>query len=659
MFRLPGYMILVTAANDCRGTGFECLVFHIKIRNRDLIGRIWLCWIVAAALAGSALAAPARAQDLGEIPPGSPLTLPLDTAALTGEIAIEIGTIDVTEFASIVDGQIVLAPGIPLEPGRHEILVYLFDGNDYQVIGSYSFTTPGSRRGGSAGATVSVTANHEIGPRSVNDDVDLYLDSAGTVELITEDGSLSGRIGYRATSEPQNEINGNPFDITEYFLEYRRSGGAVDFTGRLGHQTLNYDPALVGDISRRGVSMMFATPGERFSFGLFGVRARDAFGAENFTGLQREQDRIFGAQVALRPFERSDFRISLQGYDGEGTPDGGLIAGIGSGYSIGLDGSARSGRLRYGAYYGEARWDEDGGGAVFAEEKADAVLGFVDYDLMTGEFNGHSLTVGLGYERIDLPYFSLANPGLYSGAETWIVTADYRAERLGLTFYADTQKTNEGGAVTDVTDRITYVTLDGSYDLPGDGAQVTSLRFGTNITHQNRLITPAAQPTEDFTAIGFNLGVGAYDDTSSWSVDYNFLSRDDHSAMNQNEISHGLTAAFDRRITGYFNIYGNGSVAYVDAASADWWRTEASLGLRYQIVPVKWSLALDVGATATEEPGAQGGGFGTMELAYNFTPAAAIVFSASYNEGAYASESGAGNDTIFGLFLRADTNFTR
>jgi len=79
--------------------------------------------------------------------------------------------------------------------------------------------------------------------------------------------------------------------------------------------------------------------------------------------------------------------------------------------------------------------------------------------------SGRSLTMGLGYERIEQFHFSLANPGLPTGGETFRLTGDYTAERLMLSLYAETQQTNIGGLPEWQTDRIDQAGLDGNCAL--------------------------------------------------------------------------------------------------------------------------------------------------------------------------------------------------
>ena len=610
-----------------------------------------------------ATALSARAQDLGELAQGGSLVIPLDVTNLTGEVAIEIDDIDVTEFASIAGGQLVISPGAPLGSGAHTVTVYLFQGAGYEIIGNYSFSVGAASDAtttGSAGLTLGVEATHEVGGRILNGDSEEIASSTGTVEVTTVDNSFTGRADYLATLRDEDQINGKPVNIGQYFLEYKRTGGTVDFTGRLGHQTLTYDPVLIGDVNRRGVSLLFNTPDERFRFGAFNLRSSDALGVDNITGIQESDDRMVGAQLAFRPFAANDFRISAQVYDGKGTPNGGLIAGAGNGFSMGFDGSVMQGRLRYGAFYGRTEWDEDAGGVVFAEDSGEAVLTRLEFDVLGHDGGSRILTIGLDYEIVDYGFYSLANPGIATGGETFRFTADYAADQFGFSLYADTQKTNEGGLPTWATDRISRVAFDGYYDVQGQGFwQNATLRFGTYVDWQDRLVSPPATPIEDFTAVTYYMGLEKYSDAWSWSLTYDYVDDNDQSPSNIDTKSHNLQAFFDYTVNDRLALNGTGLVTYQRSSPDKWWRYEAGVGGIYDIVPGKWQFALNAGYTMSDEPFALDGGYISTELSWQFNPAAELVLSAAYSDGPYTETSGAGHDASIGLLLRAQTSILR
>ncbi len=594
--------------------------------------------------------------DLGTLSSGQSLVLPLDISQLSGEAAIEVDGIDVTDFVTIQDDQLVLTGDLDLVGEVHTLTVYLLEQQGYRAIAIYQFSSQSS----ASKLTFSFEASHEAGLREVNGDQQDHASSSGTLTVQNEDATIQGRLSYLATSREDEQINGNEFDIADYFLEIHKNGGVLDFTARVGHQTLSYDPALIGDISRRGVSFQLARPDDRFSVGVFAVRSADFLGHDNFTGLEDDDDRIHGFQITARPFANNDLRFSLQGYEGKGSPFGGNVVGTGSGLSVALDGTLSQGRLRYGAVWAESEWDEDGDGGL-PQETAEAILSYVDYDLLGADGGERSLTVGLAYEIVDYGFYSLANPGLAVGAETWRVTADYNASRFGLSLYAETQKTNVGGSPDWPTDRVSQIALDGRYDLQGEGLwQDMTLRFGSTVNWQDRLHTPNLAPDpEDFTTQTLYLGIDKYTESFSWSADYSLIDDNDRSVLDADSISHALALSFNYTPNDRFYLNGSGTWTWVDEGANNWLRQEATLGMTYAIKPDKLTLAMDAGITRTDEPFALEGEFISAELAWRLHPSAELVLSAAHLNGPYAGESGEDHDTIYGLLLRANTSIFR
>lgn len=607
--------------------------------------------------AGLLMASAAAAQDLGQIEPGQQIVLPLDMSGVSGEIWIEVDSVDVTEFATLSDDQLVLAPALPFEGNEHRIVVYLWLPDGYEVFAEFRFSSPG----GAAGWTLSGDAVHEAGIRAVNGDTDGFATSSGEVSASNTAGTVEARASYLATSRGADQINGNPLDLGDYFVQVRQPGALLDFSARLGTQTLDYDRALIGDVSRRGVGFSIGRPDQRLELGFFALRSDDRPGSDNVLGVGDGDDRFHGGRVALRPLANFDLRLSLQAYDGRATPDGGLVTGAGDGLSFAVDGTGLGGRLRYDAALGRTDWDEDAGGGLFASVEADAMLASVAYDVPGLDEAGRSLSLGLGYERVDQFYFSLANPGLPTGAETVRATADYTAERLALFLQADTQKTAIGGLPTWQTDRISQASLDGTWNLQSTGWLADGrLRFGGGGITQSRLDTPnQAPPPENFTTLNGYLGIEVFRQDASWSVQYALLDTDDRSGQALDSQSHTLDAWLDMAATERLKLTARGNFVYADETPGDWSRGELALGSRYELVPERWALGADAGLTTTDQPGLTDGYFAAADLSWRFSKAADLVLSAAYRRGSYAGESGNNSDAIFGLLIRASTQVLR
>lgn len=649
---------LVKPCQDACFTG----IFGVHGWNFDRVvkdmSRLSAALVAKTLLLSSALCLSTVARSQSQTLP-APVVLPLDVAGVSGVIAVEIDGVDMTEFVQIETGQIVIAAGAPLSPGRHEAIVYVLSGTSYSVFATYSFETDASTLP-NAGVNTTVIATHEVGVRSVNGEIEEDFSSAGEVRVETLDESITAWVTYLATSRKELQLTGRAFDIGEYSIELRRSGAFLDILGRIGHQTLSYDTALISEITRRGVSVEVKNPSERLQFGVFGLKTSNALGADNILGIAKDDDRMFGAQVAVRPFWSSDIRLSLQTYEGKGIPQGGTLTAFGSGSSIGLDGSIANGRWRYGLNYARTETDFDGAGPL-EPDTGDAVLASLDYDLLEGD-DGRFLTLGFDYERVGVNFYSLANPILPAGGETFRITADYTADRLTLFGTLETTETNVQGNPSDQTDRVSKVALDGTWLFYGPQAlSDATLNFGIAYDWIRRVETPmAAPPPEPWDSITLYAGLDKITDLGGWGVGYTFIDQEDGGPSNLDLRSHQFSGWIDRDLSQKLSFNASTTVGFFDDSSiGNYYRHDANLGILYDIDPGSWALSLDMGLAATDQAGVENGAYVASEIVWTFTSSADLVFNLGYYDGSFAKASTVDHDAIVGLLLRVRTNVLR
>lgn len=320
--------------------------------------------VLFALLLGFSPAGSADAQqDIGAVAPGDLLNIPLDPP--DGELAAEVDGIDVSDALRVDGGLLSLRLFTPLDPGTHELVIYSISGADFRIIGTFSFRSFGVSEGDGNG--LSVSAEHKIGTRRLNDDATDFAESAGEFQFSTVNGGLRVGADYLATTVVEDQLTDNPADIGEYYVELYRPGDLLNMTARIGHQSLDFDDVAVSDVSRRGLGVYVATPGDRFSLGVFATQTVESLGVENFLGVEVEDDRMFGATASVRPFTGNDLRISVTAAEARGTAEGGLTVGEGDVAAVSVDGSFADGRGRFTFGGGIAKWDEDVEGGLFTE----------------------------------------------------------------------------------------------------------------------------------------------------------------------------------------------------------------------------------------------------------------------------------------------------
>lgn len=592
---------------------------------------------------------PARAD-------GRDIILPVDMTTVSSEIAVEIDGTDLTEFVRIEGGQLVVSASAALAPGSHVATVYVLTDSGYQVFATYSFETGIPE---DPAVALTLTATHEAGVKAVNGETEAHIASSGQLEAETVDQSMTMRLSYVADTRDENQVAGRFADIAEYSIDVRQSGPLLDLVGHIGHQSLGFDKALVGDLNRRGLSVEGAGPGERLQFHVFALKSTEALGAENLLGLSAEEDRMFGGRLAFRPFTGSDFRVSLQGYEGRGAPDFSLVSGVGAGHGLAVDGSFIDGRLRYDLSWAETRWDTDDAGPL-PRDDGSAVMAAVAYDFELS--SGAALTVGLDYERVDLFYLSLANPGLPTGGETVRLTADYAAERLWLGGSIETTLTNEGGDPADPINRVNKLALDGSWVLYEAGfLSDATLTFGLSSETIRRVETPLLAPgPENWSADGIHLGVEKTGDVTGWSLAYSWLRERDDGPGNFDLDGHEVYATLDHAPSERFSLAATALAGTYDSVfSGNYQRYEGEIGIDYALDPGIWDMSVDFGLSETTELGVEDGVYAAAELTRSLQNGAEIVINAGWYDGTYVADSGFDEETILGLTYRISSDMVR
>ena len=606
-----------------------------------------LCFAVMTTTAASAQ------QDIGAVAAGDLLDIPLDPPA--GDLAAEVDGIDVSDALRVDGGNLSLRLFTPLEPGTHELVIYSISGQDFQIVGTFTFRSFGVSEGDGSGLAVS--AEHKIGVRTLNDDTTEFAESAGEFQYSTVNGGLRVGADYLATTVVEDQLTDNAVDIGEYYVELHRPGDMFDMTARIGHQSLDFDDVAVSDIARRGLGVYLATPGDRFSLGVFATQSVESLGIDNFLGLDEEDDRMFGATASLRPFSSNDFRISVTGAEARGTAEGGLTVGAGDAVSLSADGSFNDGRGRFAFGGGIANWDEDAEGGLFTEDTGEAILASLDYDILDGT-EGSSLTAGIYYDRVEQGFFTLTNPSMPSGQENIILSTDYAGEALQLTTSLEQQTTNVGGLPTVEVEEYTTLDISGSYGTGEVGA--ADFSFGVIGITKRRVPTPlvVALP-EDFDSVEAYVGVDLPGEHFSWGLTYAYLGIDDLSVLNDDLTTHSVEARAALLGDGGGSADATVIVTQTDDLFGEFVDAEAILGFTAPIGGSDWTLTGEAAWQDFGDPSLEDGALLSADLAWAFRPSAEMVFSAGYSTGSLATETTDDEEWYVGFMLRARTDVFR
>lgn len=594
-----------------------------------------------------------------------PISITLDQSDYTGTFAIEIDGVDVTALMLLSGDVITVTPASALSAGPHTITLYLLSGDSFTIVGEWEFSTIGS----SIIDSITLEATHEAGAdRRQNGTTDTRAESTGKVMVSLFDGRIDAGANYIATTVPYNQINGNPVDLGEYYLEFRQTTNSFDLITRLGHQGIDYDDMIVSNIRRRGVGVTVETTSQRTFFGVFATQASETLGVENFTGLGTADDRLTGATLALEPFATTDLRLGITGYQGRGIPDFGTEVGAGDGISLSISGSINDGRLRYSLSGGQTNWDNDAEGIVEENYFGQALRAAVDYDVIDpyGANADKSLTIGVTYEQSDINYFSFANPSAPYGVQTLGLTANYASGPWSLSAYGSYQRTNFGGPADYETDAVIHATLSGSYtpytqsQAPRWAGNNPLINFGIGYDGQNRLITPPlALAQQDFSAINANIDFSTSYDDWGWGLGYGFYYEDNKYVGGTDVTIHSIFADADWYALDWLSLSGDLAIDFVDDVDGQYMDGNVNFYATVDLIPDELLLSARYTLEGSNGPFATNGGTFGADVTWLFHPAADLVFSGGIAHGDYATLTPDDPEWFAGIKLRIRTNIYR
>lgn len=525
-------------SRDCRGFGMA------KVAGMRQVSRSTsLC---AALLFCASLAAPAHAQiveqDLGVLAAvESGVSVAVEPALRTRIVGVEIDGVDMSGVAQISDTGLVVTPATPLAPGAHRMVLFGSEGDAIEPIAVFVFTTEGGAARADAGEDAGGDAGEDAGEDAADDAPSRFgAELIGTAQAnrrIDQDGSgqqdasytgdltatfeedrLAANVKWLATARKQDRLDpDNPATISEYQIASRESLGRATIASVLGDQTLTYDQALLSSVNRRGFSIDLSEQSGRIGVGAFALRTAESIGADNPSGLDERDDRLFGGQVRVAPLAGVDLSFTVSGYGGRGAidPSPASTVGLGSGLSLGGNGSFFGGKTTVEATFAGTLWDEDARGGTFKREDATGVAAGVTQRLWSGA-EGQTLSAGARYERVEQPFETLGATTFNPGIETFAGTLDYTGTSFSLGLKADRQKTNIGSSIELETDQIwtagasvtwsPFQNEDRAAWLRG-----TSFDVSYQFTDTDRLTTPSeAVDPADATTHGLGAGVSIF-----------------------------------------------------------------------------------------------------------------------------------------------------
>lgn len=589
------------------------------------------------------LAAQADIIDLGHVSAQGPILIP--TPAAQGEIWIEIGAIDVTAFAQPDRDKIRLSGFAPLAGGQHIVTIHMLRDESYERLAEFSITVAVRAEISHTGALTVTATNHSDAERVTGD-------VAGLLTAQSGDGTVTGGGTFLGSTDPEAQANGQPLEMQDYLLTFHRPMRGGRTMARLGHHAVSPGTLLIDDRERRGVSLGFASDYERFSFDAFTMRASDVVGTDDILGLNDRDDRISGLQMAWVPSAQFDLRFALEAYEGRGATYFADGIGNGRGLALSVDGSARSGALRYGVTAARTGWDDDAEEQTFSTLNGNAYAGYLEYDLDTSE-DGARVSLGAEFALVDYYYFGLGNPSAATGIERYALSLERSKaqnwQRVALSMQTDARAAPE----IVPRNRVWEARFDGQWSPPDpDGA--LSLSYGLAYLRQDRIRTPdAAPPAQDYAAMTAYVGLSGGRAATSWAGQLSVIDEDDRTDANADRTSIVLDLGVSHAFLPAVSADAAMSLTHVHQTSAsDWDTVDVSLGLGWELIPNLWTAAVEIDATFTEEPLVDDGAELVLTSTHRLTDRIDLELAAAREIGSFTA-SGQDRTTVAIIFRLA------
>ncbi|WP_020591323.1 hypothetical protein [Kiloniella laminariae] len=602
----------------------------------------------------SSLSAEARADWTADfVPPETPqsvlrVDLPEDLDILTlTTLAVELDGIDITALLSLDDNDFTYQPVEPLAGGEHLLRLVLLGGDGTTTEkGRWLFQIEGAAPG-VAGSVAAPSEAEQIAQaeallrsatfradtltefssrvlqqnigHETNDNI-LSGGGDGNAAFASENWDIRAHANYLVQSDLDQSLTGHPADIGEYDITADFTGDSMKGGMTLGHHDIGLQTQLVSDFYRRGSSVRLGTLDERFEAQGFAFGTSSVAGANDFTGLNDSDDRIKGLTASVKPFSDGIDDIDalkITGLYYDGTGDGGGIglegeggdlgsSSTGSGWGLVLEKGFDQQRTRLRGEYAHALFDQDGSTGEAPKDGSDAISLSADHRLFEQGpvvFDDVlEIDVGVGYDRVETFFASLANPGLIGDREAYSAYSNIYWGALSGNFYLLDETNNVDDLASTPTDRLR--SLDASLNYSFDPQSGSMEWLGTPyvglsgfVATLEREKTPDGYtgPDTDSLSKSVTFTVGSSYSDWYWSASQSYARFDDETNETSDTVNHlsGINAGWS--VSDRLDIYGGTQFGVFEEEDSDKlsYNTNLSLGVSAELVPEKLDLNLD------------------------------------------------------------------
>lgn len=369
------------------------------------------------------------------------INLPEDLDILIlSSLAVSLDGTDITAMLGLEDHRFIYHPVMPLSAGPHKIrLFHLSSATRFEEIDAWEFevTAPKSHSTDISeseadiadqwlrSAEITVNSLTEFSNRFSDKNLisppkETILSGSGDVLVHLSAGNwqMAASGNYILQNESALSPTGNDIDMGQYSLSAKYQG--QDFSGKaiLGDHQIVSDPLLFSGFYRRGGSVSMATADQRLKVKSFAALTTSHQGIKNFTGLENDQNRLYGLQAEIKPFSKdpTDLTLITSWYQGKDRPDPNTEAvSAAHAYGITAKKSFWQDRLKLSGSYAHSIYDADQKGDTAPEDRASAISATIETDLIQQANllnQPFEMSFDQRFERIDPFFYSLGNRNL-------------------------------------------------------------------------------------------------------------------------------------------------------------------------------------------------------------------------------------------------------
>jgi len=614
-----------------------CNMPNIRVATQRLTR--WGVLLFSVILIGATLAIPqaqARGvQALGTLAPGD--TVKLNIAGSTSSVEIELDGQALDDQFGLAGDAIVLTLPRDLAGTWHQITVFDTSQSPRKLLGTWEFQTLSTQ------GDIGLSFTGDVGTSFAGNKSEPIASGAGYLTFEMNGGRSSGSLGYKLSDQ------GRMLKTGSWFAQHRFALAGQNGALRVGDHSFDTVSQLIGKTARRGASLRVTSPAGTHDTALFAIGASAASATDQFWGIERPDDRLFGIHSNISPWGSSSATVGVTVIDGKAPSlaDGTAGSYRGAGLSLLAPISPR--------FDLKAAFDRSQSLGTATHTGNHFSIGADMAVLPLGQETGAILS--LGYLASDQGFFSPLSTHDERGQENYSVGFGlYRPA-----WYAETTAsvgtTNHNGPSTNATDRITKVALDARFRGAQSRSESSDVTMGGSMARQDRVDDGSSGlAAQDHTTWAFYTAYSHVTDRNAFAAQYSYDYFDDRSGGSTWERKHSLEFYLGLATVENTTLNAKLKLTQTQNASSTYAAATLSSSAIFPLIDGKLDYLFNTSIAAYEDPSSTDGISVGTGLSWALNKDHALVFMGTFGEGS-KQHTLLGEDGVkFDISIKSDFN---